>query len=381
MEKKIVDEIERRKYEEILPSLIIQDLDNRDLMAAREKFNLIKNIYQISRIVQEAYRRNANNLDLLANLATNSDARKQALTYRYLIDEIKKQGHYSNILRLIQEIRHNSNLIKGADSLIYELTTFNVNLLTSFMKNSRKNEFANLCATLHSTSKEDFVEILTRVVDEAHGQAYNKNFVYLISNSNTKINDIGREILTNKIKNSDNLRQDQMQLADLLQDTKLSDLSYLLDESVKNLVFGANVCIKNGDTNEYVYAPSDFYKTDVDRRNSFTWRPKTKAGPEGTWTFEKQSDGSYAIKNRYRNEYLFVAADNYSFPSGERRVFTWAPGNQVSNGYWIIKPFGKGVSIYNTEHQKYLSTGIPFDLDRNHVYGSNKADHWIIEEC
>lgn len=86
--------------------------------------------------------------------------------------------------------------------------------------------------------------------------------------------------------------------------------------------------------NEPLYAASNGFSYDNDRRRVLTW----KRGPsvsQGFWKFEEVSNGFYRIKNTAHNEYLYAA----DYPS-KGWVFTWRGGNIDSDQFhWqVVNP-------------------------------------------
>ena len=78
---------------------------------------------------------------------------------------------------------------------------------------------------------------------------------------------------------------------------------------------------------------------------------------------------SYLLKN-VQKEYLY-AADFAPFSDYYRRVFSWRPGNAVSQGYWQFhrQANSENYRIFNVRQKEYLTVeGSTYDADRRHVF-------------
>ncbi len=171
---------------------------------------------------------------------------------------------------------------------------------------------------------------------------------------------------------------------------KRSDLERLknkLPESVKNLVFSSEVCIKNVKYDEYLYAAS-YAPYDRYRRSVFTGISGGRVKAD-EWKIENSGNGFY-IKNIVRGEYLYAAKDYFNYDNDRRRVFTWIPRDVKNDKFnWEIKPDGNNVYIKNIEHQEYLyaaSDYFNYDNSRRQVFTWIQGhrvlqDKWSIKNC
>ncbi|GFS84709.1 ankyrin-3 [Nephila pilipes] len=121
--------------------------------------------------------------------------------------------------------------------------------------------------------------------------------------------------------------------------SELERIKEELPESVKNVVFSSKVCIKSVHNNEYLYAASDYFNYNWNRRRVFTWKPGNKLEGQGGWKLEPEGDNIYIKSTRF-NEYLCAAGNYYSYDSDRRRVFTWRPGGKNSQSKWKIEDCG-----------------------------------------
>ncbi|MFP3016488.1 MAG: ankyrin repeat domain-containing protein [Wolbachia sp.] len=171
---------------------------------------------------------------------------------------------------------------------------------------------------------------------------------------------------------------------------KRSDLERLknkLPESVRNAVFSSEVCIKNVEYSEYLYAAS-YAPYDSERRRVFTGISGGRVKAD-EWKIENSGNGFY-IKNIVRGEYLYAAKDYFNYDNDRRRVFTWIPRDVKNDKFkWEIKPDGNNVYIKNIEHQEYLyaaSDYFNYDNSRRQVFTWIQGhrvlqDKWSIKNC
>uniref|UniRef100_U5ESC1 Putative wrp salivary protein n=1 Tax=Corethrella appendiculata TaxID=1370023 RepID=U5ESC1_9DIPT len=98
-----------------------------------------------------------------------------------------------------------------------------------------------------------------------------------------------------------------------------------------------SVKIRNRDYNEYLYAPSNDFAYDNERRNVFAWQRKGEAVIEGDWWLDFFNDNSISIRSKTYDEYMYAAGDGFASRT-TRPVFTWRDRNQqVSQGYWFMR--------------------------------------------
>lgn len=103
--------------------------------------------------------------------------------------------------------------------------------------------------------------------------------------------------------------------------------------------------LKNLNLDEYFYAATDDLKYDKERRNVFSWIPKTTCDNQCYWEIKSLNNGTgyVTIKNTEYNEYLYAAAADLKYDCHRRRVFTWKySDDDVANGldwqsHWNIR--------------------------------------------
>lgn len=74
------------------------------------------------------------------------------------------------------------------------------------------------------------------------------------------------------------------------------------------------------------------------------------------WRLVPQVDnGTFEIIHDASNEPLYAASDRYAFNEERRQVFTWKQGPSVTQGFWKLEKCTNGFyRIRNTEHNAFL---------------------------
>ncbi|XP_059614093.1 uncharacterized protein LOC132260157 [Phlebotomus argentipes] len=150
------------------------------------------------------------------------------------------------------------------------------------------------------------------------------------------------------------------------------NLKYSFPSAVRNLIWDGHRCeIKNYSWNQYLYAASEYFAFNSDRRRIFTWRPGT-AVIQGDWNFEPHDNARlFKIKNDHYDEYLYVANADHDYDHLCRRVFTWRPKNIVNTGYWRLEPTDNGqyFRLVNDHYDDPLYVpGNAYDSERFKVF-------------
>ncbi|QMV46176.1 hypothetical protein HC358_03815 [Wolbachia pipientis] len=183
--------------------------------------------------------------------------------------------------------------------------------------------------------------------------------------------------------------------------SNLEELKSKLPESVKNVVFSSEVCIKNVKFNEYLYAV-DFESnrelklstSDENRRQVFTWgageKPTEHGIQQGLWEIGLDGYNLYIKNVGYHGEYLYAALDSLNYDKVRRKVFTWTPQTKDSQSAWKAEPYGDNVYIMNVKQNEYLYAAefkrSDNDGRRRHVFTwipqtKDSQFVWKVEDC
>ncbi len=169
--------------------------------------------------------------------------------------------------------------------------------------------------------------------------------------------------------------------------SELERLKNKLPESVRNAVFSSKVCIKNIYQNEYLYAANSCFNYDSNRRRVFTWISKGALTDKFKWKIKLDGD-NFNIVNAEFNENLYAASDYFNYDNDRRMVFTWVSGGGVARDVWMIKPDGNNCSIMNVKLKEHLYAAdyAKYDNDRRRVFtwipgGQVSQGMWMIEDC
>ncbi|WP_264705646.1 ankyrin repeat domain-containing protein [Wolbachia endosymbiont (group A) of Gymnosoma rotundatum] len=169
--------------------------------------------------------------------------------------------------------------------------------------------------------------------------------------------------------------------------SELERLKNKLPESLRNAVFSSKVCIKNIYQNEYLYAANSCFNYDSNRRRVFTWILKGALTDKFKWKIKLDGD-NFNIVNAEFNENLYAASDYFNYDNDRRMVFTWVSGGGVARDVWMIKPDGNNCSIMNVKLKEHLYAAdySKYDKDRRSVFtwipgGKVTQGVWKIEDC
>ncbi|XP_044734787.1 uncharacterized protein LOC123297258 isoform X2 [Chrysoperla carnea] len=155
------------------------------------------------------------------------------------------------------------------------------------------------------------------------------------------------------------------------------DIKRKIPSWARNIIWNGDKCkLKNRNWDQYIYADGAI-DYDSERRRVFSWQVGTPQGimePESQWKFETDDEGeSFMLKNVRWNEYLYAASDYFNYDNNRRQVFTWRPGTQVLQGSWKITPTDNGnyVTIQNINHNKeylYVDGALTWNKLRRRVF-------------
>ncbi|WP_253303211.1 ankyrin repeat domain-containing protein [Wolbachia endosymbiont of Phyllotreta cruciferae] len=169
--------------------------------------------------------------------------------------------------------------------------------------------------------------------------------------------------------------------------SSLEKLENRLPKSVRNAIFASKVCIKNVYQDEYLYAANKCFNYDNDRRMAFTWTPKNEKNDKFRWEIKPNGDNFYIVNVAF-NETLYAASNYFNYDNDRRMVFTWISEGGVARDVWKLEPDGDNCSIMNVKLNEYLyaASYAKYDNDRRRVLtwipgGQVSQGMWMIEDC
>ncbi|QTG98300.1 ankyrin repeat domain-containing protein [Wolbachia endosymbiont of Rhagoletis indifferens] len=169
--------------------------------------------------------------------------------------------------------------------------------------------------------------------------------------------------------------------------SSLEKLENRLPKSVRNAIFASKVCIKNVYQGEYLYAANKCFNYDNDRRMAFTWTPKNEKNDKFRWKIKLDGDNFYIVNVAF-NETLYAASNYFNYDNDRRMVFTCISGGRVARDVWKLGPDGDHCSIMNVKLNEYLYAAnyAKYDNDRRRVFtwipgGQVPQGMWVIEDC
>lgn len=133
-------------------------------------------------------------------------------------------------------------------------------------------------------------------------------------------------------------------------------LKWSFPENIRLIIWSGKVKLRNVLFDEYLYAPANNYARDNDRRNVFTWIDASYKGDDSTalWKFETDDGINFYVKSFRYDEYLYAAAIDYD--TNRRQLFTWRPRTKDTTMRWKIEMVGEDKIIlrYPHQHNEYL---------------------------
>ena len=65
----------------------------------------------------------------------------------------------------------------------------------------------------------------------------------------------------------------------------------------------------------------------------------TTIGENELSILKKLANGELVVEmyNTAHGQYLYAASDGFNYDGDRRRVFTWGPGDRINQGYWRLR--------------------------------------------
>ncbi|QTG98251.1 ankyrin repeat domain-containing protein [Wolbachia endosymbiont of Rhagoletis indifferens] len=326
----------------------------------------------------------------------NNDPYKMMETVKVLKKEIINQAEtVPNVKRWAEFF---------VEKLKYSIKNVVKEKLKDGMLHDRYGSVNTLANDIYNFDQRLFNNTIKGVINDVYGKVDTKKILSCVESHN----DVSQRILGyvavfNAMQRNNDLNNDAVfklayyvkevmemkNYSDVNQEDRsnLEKLKGRLPESVRNAVFASEVCIKNIDHNEYLYAANSCFNYDSNRRRVFTWISKDEKNDKFRWKIKPDGD-NFNIVNAEFNENLYAASDYFNYDNDRRMVFTWVSGGGVARDVWMIKPDGNNCSIMNVKLKEHLYAAdyAKYDNDRRRVFTWIPGDQvlqgmWIIEDC
>jgi hypothetical protein len=104
------------------------------------------------------------------------------------------------------------------------------------------------------------------------------------------------------------------------------------------------------------------------------------------WEVSTESN-KILLKNIHIGEYLYAASDHFAYDNDRRTCFTWRNGEKVTQGYWEVLKTNSGYTIKNTTHGEYLYASkigkykVGNNEPGNHIYVYTWRPKVHVREC
>ncbi|MCJ7454469.1 MAG: ankyrin repeat domain-containing protein [Wolbachia endosymbiont of Homalodisca vitripennis] len=157
-----------------------------------------------------------------------------------------------------------------------------------------------------------------------------------------------------------------------------------LPESVKNIVFSPTACIKNVISDGYLYASSNKFRYNHERRVVST-QVGGRKNQQVFWKVDPSHGNSY-IENVEFNECLHPPVNDMHSSEG-RNIFTLIRRGGTQCNFWKFEPVGENVRIQDAQSGGYLY--VPIHNSKHNNNGSNVGTErtkdekslWRFEDC
>jgi len=198
---------------------------------------------------------------------------------------------------------------------------------------------------------------------------------FLIKGLKMRLNSIkqrgGSNYGPDMLKLGEFIRSSMAEIADQSVFHQYAQLKSELPCSVRKIIWGDQLILKNDHYRESLYAATNGMAFDGDRRSVFLWRDGT-FDEDAWWTFSSTNGGrTFLIKNHQYDEYLY-AAHFSPYDSDRRRVFTWRPGtDDLEYEEWLveIQSDGNHIKLKNKHFNEHLfASGFTNDSKRRHAF-------------
>lgn len=395
--------------ERYLPYECIKNIQNREFSAAAEKLELLKqNGASTADIVNQVYGGIIENVRLLNDFGKSiSDIRLAMLVYGPLVDTLSRNtvnSHIYDFIDLFKSVENKFGFIpiqlllgqNARETLAVKFKLRKVikqagsNILKDVMLNNTiTTELNNAMFTIDS---DLFFETISDAMEHLYDRMDTKKmFDYLRKFESLSQALDGYRALFYALKNGNNgdlhtewivelafdivelRKRDNYANVDSNIKDRFERLKEDLPKSLSALAFSrdSNVCLKNVENQEYLYASS--IEDNKDRRKVFTSSIKYCTA---SWTI-KRVGGHLSITNVNKNEHLYVSVYfNY-------RMFTYIANGNVFQNKWKIIPHPSGVRIMNLVYDG-ISIAAIGDSKVNGVKQDeirNQNGIWEVEEC
>ncbi|XP_065205981.1 uncharacterized protein LOC135835578 [Planococcus citri] len=370
----------------------VKEIQSDHLEAAKEKLSRINDTTKIDLIVQKAYNQHHENFDKILKFGDMiDDVHRRLLIYKALFNELNTSGHLETLSLILltehlrfkvmtqddgkPEIKRESGLL--FDAIENAIMKLSIQKITNLFLNKTIPASTGVDLSLPMSSFEYTYKVIRGVIDNILEKLGTKKILSMVHKTNSvkyiEYVIAFQKAIFNKIQSNDSMKNDLVELAIRMNElmkseaynntpssikAHIEEVKQNLPKSVRNIAFSSQVCIKNTQYNEFLYAADptdDFY--DRERRYVFTLLGGTKTDPmepsKFLWKLERRKDDAFEMINDQYNEHLF--AGDPKWDDDRRCALTWTPGGDCVNySGWIFEPEGQEVYIKNYFENEYL---------------------------
>ncbi len=328
----------KRRY---LPYFCIRDIEDRNFNSVEENLKKMNNT-EVKEVIEKVYNNNAEGrFSLLLGFGKNLRSIPLTLSvYTFLDNEMRKVNNGNNdIFEAIDlanavksEVINQENVSYGtkekASNLLNNLQDRIKNMAVKELSDAMKNKTYDkgdrnvfkISKAVSSLNQELFRDFITNVIDDVYDQVDTGSVILdFIYQSGCPERMHGYKAILEKMKDQNHLdfRSEAVELSRCIRDLMngacgteekmiAQSLKKELPDYLQVAIFAGKVCIKNARYGEYLYAAVNYFNYDSDRRSVFTWCPGDKIS-NGYWILSSDKRGYFSIKNTQHGEYLFVS--------------------------------------------------------------------------
>lgn len=384
----------------------------------RQKLIRIDDSKEVIRVVKALYNNQESNFDMVFRFGDFVDNDETTfLIYSTLYSEMEKNKHNSviRLKKLASDMREKfaesscssadvkAEAIKKVNSLVTKSKEVAAQQLQACLLQGNSSLVPDLLDSIFDFGFEPWQEVLTQVVHDVYTKVGAGKLLTYISNcKNIEQRVPGYIAVFNEMEDLKQLDENPalLKLAYYLKNekfaidnyskptdikTKYDILKSRIPESIANVAFSPEVCIKNVALfQEYMYATVFFHNNDSDvGRYIFTWIPGGRGNSgldQSKWSLIHLNDDTFYLKNAEFSDYLYASDIELALTHGLR-----APLNSFA---WKIIPHGSNVYLKNVRYSEYLfvDESLKRDNDRRFVLLDKSRKirpeaEWKIESC
>lgn len=393
-----------------------------------EQLLRMKDDVNYDNFVEIVYNCNVSNIDSIIRFGEYiSDANQKFKIFKSLFNQMKTNAHRDiwMLVRQMQSLKNILRLTANATEVqsLYNSVYNEVRVVATGMiaHDFLTNDSLSTTKSLKNILTQYFSQSMCDIYNEVIDSVFNTFSIPTIIDIAKKINHLESEMavhqaIFNKLKSEWELNSNpSISLARAIKSvmnhsnyehtplcwkTLYENIKTELPESIKNLVFSSEICIKNSYYEEYLFASHiehGCYAINDQKRSVYTWIPQIrKDSSTFKWRVKFTGDYQIELENVEFDEKLTACNDTYccyyGHDSCRRMVFTSCQINSTSikesQYQWHLEVVREGLQMRNVAMKEYLMADYDRQRDKQRRYvftftsGKRTMDSkWEIINC